>query len=274
MEKNISRNYDGTIKRSLKLAEYLDYSLQELNDFLVSIDKDFNAEEVEKVVFNLKKRLEGIKNSFHDHVELTGVTRGKYPALKDRSDLLDVSILAILSFLGVSEVLGDNLEKEIEILNNDVLKAYLYFPYHWLQALMTISLRSEAISYYKNHVDTKALQAINSEYFENLHDFADHIEENLEGKHDFVSTRLSDGVRIRKTEKCNLHEVSKGLNDPEIAYALVCHVDFVSIKRFNEHFALTREQTLMDGDYCDFCWHDTRVDKEMVHPSREFWENL
>ena len=41
------------------------------------------------------------------------------------------------------------------------------------------------------------------------------------------------------------------------------------------NFVLTRQNTIMEGqDYCDFCYHDTRLVDQVEHPPKEFWEDL
>ena len=66
----------------------------------------------------------------------------------------------------------------------------------------------------------------------------------------------------------------KGL-DPELSYTVVCYSDFESTKNYNPNFFLTRNYTLMQGaEYCDFCYHDTRIEEEINHPSTDFWERL
>ncbi|MFX0094727.1 MAG: L-2-amino-thiazoline-4-carboxylic acid hydrolase, partial [Candidatus Hodarchaeota archaeon] len=78
-----------------------------------------------------------------------------------------------------------------------------------------------------------------------------------------------------KTVRCLWADVFEELNDPAFADAVACYKDFSTIKNINEHFVLTRLQTLVGGqDYCDACCHDIRVDKTPQHPSKEFWNNL
>lgn len=41
------------------------------------------------------------------------------------------------------------------------------------------------------------------------------------------------------------------------------------------NFILTRKHTMMEGyDYCDFCYHNTRIKKDIIHPSEDYWKEF
>ncbi|MFX0172578.1 MAG: hypothetical protein ACFE9L_11720 [Candidatus Hodarchaeota archaeon] len=64
----------------------------------------------------------------------------------------------------------------------------------------------------------------------------------------------------------------KELNDPEFNYTVVHHYDFEARKNRSPNFVLTRKRTLIQGaDYCDFCYYDTQIVKEIEHPTDNFW---
>ena len=70
-------------------------------------------------------------------------------------------------------------------------------------------------------------------------------------------------------------EALDDLEDKELVYVICCHRDFKYAKMQNEHFVLTRHYTIAEGDpYCDKVFHDTRIDKEVTHPSKEFLDNI
>ncbi|MFX1300648.1 MAG: L-2-amino-thiazoline-4-carboxylic acid hydrolase [Promethearchaeota archaeon] len=59
------------------------------------------------------------------------------------------------------------------------------------------------------------------------------------------------------------------------ACVIVCYGDFAATKEYNENFRLTRTQTIVEGKpYCDFCYHDIRVDPTLKHPSKKFYDSL
>jgi len=65
------------------------------------------------------------------------------------------------------------------------------------------------------------------------------------------------------------------IGDADLMDVIACYPDFASIRRTNEHFALTRTQNLIQGgDYCDTCFHDERGLSAIIHPGREVFEAL
>ena len=41
------------------------------------------------------------------------------------------------------------------------------------------------------------------------------------------------------------------------------------------NFEHKETKTLMQGDsYCDFCYHDSRIDKELENPSEQEYDNV
>ena len=65
------------------------------------------------------------------------------------------------------------------------------------------------------------------------------------------------------------------LADAELKYLAACYGDFQGYNNSNEHFILTMKHTVVEGyPYCDCIVHDIRVNKDLTHPPREFFDNM
>ena len=88
----------------------------------------------------------------------------------------------------------------------------------------------------------------------------------------FLTEKGIAGVKITR---CLWVDILKEFDDPKISYAVACHHDLHAARYINKNFRLTRKKTLMQGNgFCDFCWHDISIDKEMKHLSDDFWQEL
>lgn len=85
---------------------------------------------------------------------------------------------------------------------------------------------------------------------------------------------LDEERLLYKVKKCEWAEMLKDF-DVELYDAMMCYSDFQGAKNLNPNFILTRTKTILIGDdYCDFCYHDTRKDQDLTHPSEKDFEDL
>lgn len=96
-----------------------------------------------------------------------------------------------------------------------------------------------------------------------------------DGGQNAISALRSETQLLKKVTACRIHRVLEPYGDPELMETIACYPDFASIRKTNEHFALTRTQNLIrGGDCCDTCFHDRRGGGEIVHPSQEIFDGL
>ncbi|MGY5874877.1 MAG: L-2-amino-thiazoline-4-carboxylic acid hydrolase [Candidatus Thorarchaeota archaeon] len=168
-------------------------------------------------------------------------------------------------------------KEQILIQVNDNVRSYLLPSYFELESLVKVIPRDEAIGLYKRFVDFRtdfySQQLIRP--VEDLKSMFELATGHTDGPHSGKAYLTSQGVAGVKQSKCLWHELLKDFDDPELGYAVACHYDFHAMQYYNEYFVLTRPKTLMDGHgLCDFCWHDTRIVDEIVHPDQSFWDEL
>ena len=111
-------------------------------------------------------------------------------------------------------------------------------------------------------------------YFETFEDLIKNLKTIIDNIQtiEAIAEVLDDDKMIFKITKCKWAEMLRDL-DPEFGFAMLCSTDYEQAKNYNPDFVLTRNNTLMEGDdYCDFCYHDTRTEKEITHPTDQFWK--
>jgi len=200
-----------------------------------------------------------------------------YEYLKDKPELFKRSVSTALKFLNFSKYEDQPLEEEIEVDMIDFVKLYDFFEYYLANSLLSIMSGEELIDFYKKFNDEVTISRRDPKnYYESLEEvmkFFDRIIRANQNQ-DVIMCLEEKGKFILKVERCKWAEVLKDLN-PEISYAMLCYADFERAKNYNPNFTLTRTKTIMQGnDFCDFCYHDTRVHKEIKHPAPDYWKNL
>ncbi len=194
-----------------------------------------------------------------------------YPELVDQIKSVTLTLLQYKEYPELQE------KKQVSIKANDFVHSYLLPSYYELESLTKVLPRKDAIELYKKFVDHRtdvySQQIIRP--VEDLNEMFNLATSSTEGPHGGVAYFTTDGIAGVKQKVCLWHEFLKVFDDSELAYAVACHYDFHAMKYYNEHFVLTRPKTLMEGHgLCDFCWHDTRIVDEAVHPDQAFWDDI
>jgi len=88
---------------------------------------------------------------------------------------------------------------------------------------------------------------------------------------------LEDGKYAFKNENCpTCSDATVDLPDVELKYLVSCYGDFAKFRAiYSDYIILTMEHTIIEGDpYCSRVLHDTRIDYDLRHPPKEFWDNF
>ena len=199
----------------------------------------------------------------------------KLTIVKDYPKLIDSITFLVLSALDIPS--DYNWDPPIlKIPQVTISKAWVVPRIYFSELLTEMIERKEAIEFLKDYfvyyVNTYR-KVVTHENLKSV--FETDIESGRKGQNTkCVSTMLNEGVYVSRVDKCMVPEALKDYADTEIKHTVCCSADHAIVKKTNEHFAFTRTSTLMDGNYCDFCCHDTRIVDEIEHPTREFFENL
>lgn len=209
-----------------------------------------------------------------DAPELMKSILASYPALAAGQALGTALVMSILQFLGVARLCAP--ETRISADAKQYLRGYLFIGYYLAKAFEPQLSKKGAIEVFQKIRD-EFTRTVPFEKAEHVSEFVFGGEGTGAFKNAFIITEftIDEGKSGAKVCKCKWAEVMKELNDPDFAYAVACHYDFEAAKMHNPAFHLTRSGTLIQGrPYCDFVWHDTRLDAAIKHPGKEFWEAL
>lgn len=186
----------------------------------------------------------------------------------------------IIQILQVSDTTDLSNEK-IKVTKRIYLRTLLVPRYYNTLVLTETIDREEAIRLYKYFVTQFVIdnQSPNRKIFESLEAFQEFFEKDKEEITIGVYGLLSDvtnGKFIFRKDNCLYADAITDLPDKMVKYLVCCYVDFqAAVVRSKGNFILTMKHTIVEGDsYCDCIIHDTNIDWDLYHPSKEFWDNI
>ncbi|MGY5876314.1 MAG: L-2-amino-thiazoline-4-carboxylic acid hydrolase [Candidatus Thorarchaeota archaeon] len=200
----------------------------------------------------------------------------EYPHMNGHRELTRAFLNYFLQILQIpSEA---NLEK-YEVINRNYFQSWSYLSYHNLLVLTETIEKAEAISLYKRFITHYNLENRNPnrETIDNLETLYAKAIKPQEVPSDWVIIRgmIGDGKYAFRNENCLLIDASEDLPDSELKYYVCCYGDFEKFKDYHDSIILTMEHTLAQGDpYCSRVLHDTRVDWDLRHPPKSFWDSM
>jgi len=221
--------------------------------------------------------IENLKN-FYEKIEKYNVSiDSEYDILSQYPKILNGSLNHVLALINYTKYNPDSIDDEIEIYALDLVRTFTQFEYFFMISLLEIMSHKEAIEYIKRMADDIVHSRKDpSRYIETTEGIIGRFAVNVERwqAQDIVADMSDDEKLLYKVKKCRWAEVLKDF-DPELSYAIMCYTDFENAKNLNPNFILTRTKTKLMGDeYCDFCYHDTRKEREITHPSEKEFQEL
>ncbi|UCE10899.1 MAG: L-2-amino-thiazoline-4-carboxylic acid hydrolase [Candidatus Thorarchaeota archaeon] len=249
-------------------------------NYLLNVVKELQPEAVDAFARNLELRYGSLVES--PTVEDSQI--GLEDLIPEMTLLLKYPVLALNNlnyFLQLLELpegtdwTNDKLEVPIRIFN----RAFLVPKYNNVQVLTETIGREDGIRVYKEYVTRFVDDWVSSEperhstLEEMRQDWLKDDEDNP-GLVRQVGT-VEDGKVVVRKDNCLWADSLVDLPDTELKYLVCCYGDFTSIRVYNRSFALTMEQTVAAGDhYCDVVVHDTRIDNDLKHPSKDFFDSI
>jgi hypothetical protein len=181
--------------------------------------------------------------------------------------------------LGLSDHEIQTEKAEVKISVYDRFKGVKSPLYLALLSLAETIPRDEAINIYKKMTDERSQPSEDRELqMLKVDEMLDLYRKSFPASHIYSLSKMEDGKAVCRIDRCMIYEVLADFDkdlDTDIAYLTACINDFGHARMVNYNFELTREKTIMELDeYCDFCWHDKSIQKEISHPDQEFWEKL
>ena len=197
----------------------------------------------------------------------------QYPDLFERyRRLIEIS-------LGLSNINIDIEKPEVQISVYDRFRGVKIPLYLALSVLAEVTTKEDVINIYKEMTELQSQPSQDREpQMLVVDEMLDLYRQSFPKTHVYTLYKVEEGKAVCKVDRCMIYEVladfDKDLNT-DIAYLTACINDFGHARMVNHNFELTREKTIMEHDeYCDFCWHDKSIQKELIHPNQEFWGKL
>ena len=260
-------NENATIK--VNIMDFIVISLEGFEDFLKYIKKE-KGDLVDAIIE------EAISQS--KDVEDFGVqVEGEFHILQNNPVFYNKIINTLLDLLNYPKYKKKPLKEEIIVDVLDLVKGYILFDYLQASSMLATMSREEAIDLIQNYIRVSTESRSNSSNFiESLKDYVNRLKNTAKmwQTHDGILNLYNDEKLVYKVRKCRWAEVLQDC-DKEICYSMMCYQDLFQVKNLNPDFTLARTKTLMQGDdCCDFCYHDERKVKEIIHPSEKFWNEF
>ncbi|MFW9850465.1 MAG: L-2-amino-thiazoline-4-carboxylic acid hydrolase [Candidatus Thorarchaeota archaeon] len=166
-----------------------------------------------------------------------------------------------------------------KVVNKNYFQLFSHLSYHNLSVLTETIGRTEAISLYKRFVTHYYLENRNPnrETYDNLETLFAKAIEPKEVPSDWVIVRgmIRNGKYAYRNENCLWIDAIEDLLDSELKYYVCCYGDYERAKDYHDSIILTMKHTIAQGDrYCSRVLHDTRVDWDLRHPPKCFWDNI
>ncbi|MFX0066260.1 MAG: hypothetical protein ACFFC7_29200 [Candidatus Hermodarchaeota archaeon] len=172
-------------------------------------------------------------------------------------------------------------DTEVTISMKALIQTWVYPSYYFLQTLAETIDRKEAVKLYKRYITQYYIDhpSPDRDKFVSLEKM---LENRLSGDTSssewvIVHTLLKEGKYAFKNKNCpTCADAMLDLPDVEFKYLVSCYGDYAKFRAYyNDHLILTMQHTIIEGDpYCSRVLHDTRIDYDLRHPLKEFWDNF
>ena len=267
--KNTIGTYNKDAKLNYKIRDVITPCLNGLEIFLEGL-KAKKPDSFPTIIENL--------NAFYEKIENYDVSfKSDFEILNQHPKIANGSKNHVLSLLNYNKYNPASIDDEIEIQALDIVRVFTQFEYFFMLSLLKIMSREETIEYIKKLSEEISLSRKNPDnYVDSFKESMDRFKNDL-GRwqmQESVAGPLDEEKLLYKVKKCEWVEALKEF-DLDMCDALMCYSDFEGAKNINPNFILTRKKTILMGDdYCDFCYHDTRKNKDLTHPSDEAFQEL
>ncbi|MFW9955576.1 MAG: L-2-amino-thiazoline-4-carboxylic acid hydrolase [Candidatus Thorarchaeota archaeon] len=247
-------------------------------DYLLGFVKEEHPEVVTEYVGNLLARYQDLLNGERRNANPYDLEQlvSDNPNMKEHLELARVTLNYILQVL---QLPAETKMGTSKVVNKNYFQSFSHPSYHNLLVLTETIGRAEAIAFYKKFVTSywHYVRNPNRETYDNLETLFEKATEPKEVPSDWVIVRgmIGDGKYAYRNDNCLWIEAIDDLPDSELKYYVCCYGDYERAKDYHDSIVLTMEHTIAQGDpYCSRVLHDTRVDWDLRHPPKSFWDNM
>ena len=204
----------------------------------------------------------------------------KHEILNQFPDLYNSSLNYLFHLLQIKD--ESELDKtEVTMTMKALIQAWIFPSYYFLEALSETIERQDAVKLFKRYI-TQYYKDHPSPNREESFSLEKMLDKRLSGDTTssewvIVHTMLEEGKYAFKNKNCpTCVDAMIDLPDVELKYLACCYGDYEKYRAvYSDHIILTMEHTLMQGDpYCSRVLHETRINYDLRHPPKEFWDNF
>ena len=269
-----------TLERSVEINSLKEARarLKRMN-YLLGFVRDRNPEVFPEYVNNLLAKYQGLledermKANPPDLDELVS----ENPNMREH---LELSRLVLNYFLQILQLPAEANLGKIKVVNKNYFQSFSHLSYPNLLVLTETLGRPDAIALYKKFVTHFTLENRdpNRDTYDNLETVYEKAIEPKDVSSDWeiVHGMIGDGKYTIRNDNCVfLEAVGEDLPDFELKYYVCCYGDYEKFKNYHDSIILTMEHTIAQGDpYCSRVLHDTRIDWDLRHPPKSFWDSM
>jgi hypothetical protein len=183
-------------------------------------------------------------------------------------------------FLQILQLPSDTKPGKHEVVNRNYFKSFSHISYPNLLVLTETIGRAEAITLYKKYITHYYLDKRDPDRktYDNLETLYERRIQPQDTPSDWeiVHGMVGDGKYAFRNNNCVfMSAIGEDLPDTELKYYIACYGDYEKFKDYHDSMILTMEHTIAQGDpYCSRVLHDTRVDWDLKHPPKDFWDSM
>ncbi|MGY5881314.1 MAG: L-2-amino-thiazoline-4-carboxylic acid hydrolase [Candidatus Thorarchaeota archaeon] len=270
---------DGTVDINPK-EQASQFVLTRLN-YLLGFLRERSPDNIDAFTKNLEKRYQKLTKT--DYIKENSVDLSElvtdFENLADYTSLMNAAMnyyFQVLDFAAESK-----WDEDIVVVNRNYHQAFLHPRYYNLLTLIETVGREEAISLWKRFFTEFVIydRVPREKPFVDLETFLAErtaaVDEDNPSDWVVVRGMIADGKYAFRNDNCFWVESLDDLPDSEIKYYVCCYGDYEGARDHHESIVLTMEHTIAQGDpYCSRVMHDTRVDYDLRHPPKEFWDEM
>ncbi len=256
-----------------------DFVLKRL-DYLIEFIGTKNADSLDAFVSSLESRYKKTVNADYTQSKSIDVnsTLSNYNNLQKYTSLATSAINYYIQILGIAD--GNAWDESVDVFNRDFHRAFLLPRYHNLVTMIETMGREDAIKIWKQFFTYYIIdnRKPSDTPFVDLETLLEERNQAADDDSDWVMVRgmIAEGKYAYRNDNCLWVDALDDLTDSEIKYYICCYGDYEGARRYyHDSIILTMEHTIAQGDpYCSRVLHDTRVDYDLRHPTKEFWDNM
>ena len=270
---------DGTVDINPK-EQAPQFVLSRLN-YLLGFLREHSPDNIDAFTKNLEKQYQKLTKTDYikeNSVDLSDLI-ADFENLADYAGLIHVVMNYYFQVLDFSD--ESAWDEDIVVVNRNYHQSFLHPRYYNLLTLIETVGREEAISLWKHFFTEYVIydRVPREKPFVDLETWLAERQAAVDEDNpsDWVVVRgmVADGKYAFRNDNCFWLEALEELPDSEIKYYVCCYGDYEGARNHHESIVLTMEHTIAQGDpYCSRVMHDTRVDYDLRHPPKEFWDEM